>query len=183
MGMDFARPEDLNPAGPLAHRATFPAAIGAGNIDFHRGLGEGEIGGTKPNFPLLAEELFHEELKGTLEVGQRDAFIDDQAFDLTEFVRMGHIIVIAPVAFAWADHPNRFLAALRDHARKETIDRILQSFLRDPIRGGNAEGLAVFGEMKADVPHPFIADKAGVILTLIVQEPAFFHGFFLLSPA
>ena len=69
MGMDFARPENLNPTRPFAHRAAFAAAIGARDIDFDRRLGEREIGRTKADFPLFAKHLFHEEFQGPFEIG------------------------------------------------------------------------------------------------------------------
>src|SRR3546814_13425333 len=55
-----------------------------GDVDFGRGLGEGEVAGAETHFEIALEERAHELGQGALEVGEAGVLVDQQAFDLVE---------------------------------------------------------------------------------------------------
>src|SRR3989304_5692828 len=54
--MHHPAPQDLQPAGALAHRAALPSAHEALDVHLRRGLGEGEVGRPETSLDRLSEE-------------------------------------------------------------------------------------------------------------------------------
>src|SRR3546814_3373517 len=71
-----------------------------GDVDFGRGLGEGEVAGAETHFEIALEERAHELGQGALEVGEAGVLVDQQAFDLVEHRRMGLAAVGAEIGRA-----------------------------------------------------------------------------------
>ena len=112
-GVDHAGAHDLQPAGVLARAAALAAAELAVDVDLDAGLGEREEVRPDADAAVRPEELAREVSQGALEVGQRDALVDDQALDLVEHGRVRGVRV-APVHLAEAHDVHRRLLLLHD---------------------------------------------------------------------
>lgn len=100
-------------AGRVAVAADHALAVlpGEADIDFGRRLGEGEIAGAQAQHDVVAlEERLEEGLQRPLEVAERDALVDHQAFDLVEHRRVRGIRIRA-IDAARRDDADRGLAA------------------------------------------------------------------------
>src|SRR5665648_536940 len=80
--VDHAGAHDLEPAGVLAGAAALAAAELAAHVDLDARLGEREEVRAHTDGAVAAEELLREMVHGTLEIGERDALVDDEALDL-----------------------------------------------------------------------------------------------------
>src|SRR5665647_549429 len=100
--VDHAGAHDLEPAGVLAGAAALAAAELAAHVDLDARLGEREEVRAHTDGALAAEELLREVVHGTLEIGERDALVDDEALDLVEHRRVRGVGVAA-VDLAEAD--------------------------------------------------------------------------------
>jgi len=72
----------------LARATAFAAAEPAVDIDLDARLGEREEVRAHADRPLPAEERLGEVMDSALEIGERDAFVDDEALDLVEHGRV-----------------------------------------------------------------------------------------------
>ena len=88
------------------------AAVAAipGDVDFGRGLGEGEVAGAEAHREIAFEKRIDELLQRALEVGEAGGFVHQQAFDLVEHRRVG-LVAVAAVDLARRDDADRRLAA------------------------------------------------------------------------
>src|SRR5581483_11075903 len=86
LGVDHPRAADLDPARALAAAAgrARAAAEHAREVDLRRRLGEREERRPEPRLDPLAEEPPREVQEHALQVGERDALVDAQPFDLVE---------------------------------------------------------------------------------------------------
>ena len=100
--VDHAGAHDLEPAGVLAGAAALAAAQLAAHVDLDARLGEREEVRPHADGAVGAEELAREVVHRALEVGQRDALVDDEALDLVEHRRVRGVGVAA-VDLAEAD--------------------------------------------------------------------------------
>ena len=82
--VDDSRPEDLQPAGFLAHSAAAAAAEIAVDVDLDAGLGEGEVAAPEDHAAVRSEELVHELFQDALQVGHRDTRSHRQSLNLVE---------------------------------------------------------------------------------------------------
>ena len=77
-----------------------PQALAA-DVDFRARLGVGEEARTQAHLHV-AEQLVQHRLERALQVGQRDAFADDEPLELLEHRRVAEIEVVAAVDAARA---------------------------------------------------------------------------------
>src|SRR5262249_55223973 len=110
--MHHAAAEDLDPAAPFAHRAARAVARPAAHIHFGARLGVREEARTETQARTLAEHLAREGEQRPLQVRQRNAFADDEPFELREHRRMREIQVIFAIDAAWHDDADRRLMRL-----------------------------------------------------------------------
>lgn len=104
--MDHARPQDFEPIAPFPDLA---GLAGPADIDFHGGLGEGEIGSAETYREMrLVEKNAQEFDEAAFEVAESDVFIDHQPFALVEHRRMGGVMIRA-IGAARRDNANRRL--------------------------------------------------------------------------
>ena len=81
------------------------------DVDFGRGLGEGEIARAETHLEVALEERADEFGQRALQVGEARCLVDQQAFDLVEHRRM-RLVRVAAIDLARRDHADRRLAAL-----------------------------------------------------------------------
>jgi len=76
------------------------------DVDFKRGLGEGEEVRAETDFGFVAEHGAVEVFEGAFEVGEADVFVDVEAFELVEDGEVGGVDFIATVGGAGGDDFN-----------------------------------------------------------------------------
>ena len=91
----------------LAHRAAGALALDAADVDFGARLGVGEEARAEAHLRAGAEQRFGHRAQRALEIRERDALADDQAFDLVEHRRVREIEIVAAVDRADRDQPHR----------------------------------------------------------------------------
>src|SRR5215475_3748753 len=101
--MHHPAPEDLEPAGLLAHPAAIAVTGEAQHVHLGRGLREREEGRPEADPRARPEHLAREQLERPLEVGHRDTVIDRQPLHLVEHRRMRHVDDVAAVDLAGHD--------------------------------------------------------------------------------
>src|SRR4051812_40117000 len=79
----------------------------ADHVDLGRGLGEREVRRSEPCRDPLAEHLLGEVVEGALEVGHRDALVDDEPLDLVEHRRVRRVVRVGAEDATRADHVDR----------------------------------------------------------------------------
>ena len=90
-----------------------PLAADAADVDFGARLGVREEARTEPRrVGAGAEERLGHRGQRALEVGERDAAADDQAFDLVEHRRVRQVEVVAAIDRADRDQPHRRIVLL-----------------------------------------------------------------------
>ena len=80
---------------PLQTRHPEPPQNDARNVHFGAGLDERKEARTQARLRLFAEKLFVKAFERSLQIGESDSFIDEQAFDLMEHRRMRRIERVA----------------------------------------------------------------------------------------
>src|SRR3972149_11270512 len=105
--MHHARAGDLQPAGVLAHGATFAAAIHALHIHLHARLGEWEVRGAETHCVFSPEDTPGEFAHRFQHVGHAHVLAYRQPLHLLELdvLRCGELLVA--VAHAGQDHAGR----------------------------------------------------------------------------
>ena len=78
-------------------RAARPVAEVARDERLDRRLGEREVIRDEAGLPALAEERLQQIVERSLQVSERDAFVDGEALDLVEGRRMRRIGRVAPI--------------------------------------------------------------------------------------
>ena len=99
---------------------TRAAAHAAADVGLGRRLGEREVMGAEARLAIGAEHLLAEVVERALQVAERDALVDDQAFDLRELRQMTGVGDIAAIHLARGDDVDGRLLLLHDvhlHAR------------------------------------------------------------------
>src|SRR5580704_7978874 len=121
IGMDHAAAEDFEPILALAE-PDLPAGTAALDVDLERRRSERKEAWTEAHADMRHfEESLAEFLQHPLEVGERRALIDHQAFDLMEHRRM-RLVGIAPIGAAGADDPDRrLLGEHRAHLHRARV--------------------------------------------------------------
>src|SRR5207245_2666653 len=94
----------LDPAGMLADAAAAAVADEARHERLERRLGEREEVRREAGLALLSEQLAEQVSQRSLQVGERYAAVDGEAFDLVEDREVRRIRGVAPVAAAEGDH-------------------------------------------------------------------------------
>ena len=94
--MDHARAEELDPS-VAAHAAAHAVAEEAGHADLGARLDEREVRRAEAHTPSLAEQRLRHRLEGALEIGERDALVDDERLDLVEHGQVGGVCGLPPV--------------------------------------------------------------------------------------
>ena len=112
--MNHAGAENFNPTSLLAHRAAFAPTFKAADVDFDARFGEREIRRFKTDFTGRTEELLDKKTQSAFQIGHRNIRTDNQAFELHELMRMGRIVVVAPVHFSRAKDFDGFAFASSD---------------------------------------------------------------------
>ena len=110
--VDHPGAPQLDPAGELAHAAALEVAVRAGDIGLDGRLGEGEVVRAEPHLAVVAEEHAHDVQKRPLEIGERDAAVDGEAFELVEDGEARGRDLVASVNAADRDHVDRGLLRL-----------------------------------------------------------------------
>ena len=89
--VDDTGAENLDPTGVLAQRAALAAALEAGNVDFDARLGEREVRRTQAGLDVCTEQRLDEFVEHSLQVAERDALVNDEAFHLVEHRGVGRV--------------------------------------------------------------------------------------------
>ena len=113
-GVNHSAAQKLDPAGVLASAAAGAGAEDARDLHVGAGLGEGEEAGEEARFDAGAEERLHGVVEGSLQVGEGDAGVDREAFDLVEDGGVGGVGGVVAVDLAGNDDADG--RGLRDHA-------------------------------------------------------------------
>ena len=97
--VDHAAATPLDPALALAgaavlHGRALAAADEAAQVDLGAGLGEREVRRPEAGVHALAEHRRGEVVEGALEVGHRDALVDDEALDLVEHRAVRGVVLV-----------------------------------------------------------------------------------------
>ena len=121
-GIHNARAADFNPAGAFADAAARAAADHATGVGFDGRFGEGEVMRAETDFRLVTEHVASEGGENAFQIGQRDVFIDIQAFDLVEGHAMCRVRRVAAIAATGADDADRRL--LRHHRTNLHVRRL-----------------------------------------------------------
>src|SRR5690606_27709668 len=96
-GVDHSAAAPLDPALAPAGAAllgVLPQADEAEQVDLGAGLGEGEVRGPEARGGALTEQARGEVVERALEVGHRDALVDDQALDLVEHRAVRRVVLV-----------------------------------------------------------------------------------------
>ena len=83
-----------------------------GHIDFKGRFGKWEIGRSETDLGILGEHLTDHQFQSALQIGNRNALTDNQAFTLRKLMGMSRIVIITAVDLARADDLDRQIIRL-----------------------------------------------------------------------
>ena len=113
LGCTIPQPRTSIQPLPLPDPAALAAAREAGAVHLRAGLRKREVMGTETNLKILViVQLSQEGNHGSLQVGHRNALIDNQSFDLMEYRRMRSVHFITAVYTSRRDYLDRRLHPL-----------------------------------------------------------------------
>src|SRR5205085_3109918 len=107
--VNHAGAHHFDPSRAFANAAAGSIAEHTRDVDFCSGFDKRKEARPQARFGLLAEESFMKAFQRSLQIGERDALIDDQTFDLMEHRRVSRIERIASEYASRTDDANRRL--------------------------------------------------------------------------